>query len=109
MAFKSKYQLMDCSSVTDDNGNCYPDLATFPLNRIRITGKPRDYSLTQRDLYRFFDLCYEFYDSFEFYDYITLWLNDITDIGDEDNFDRKIKLYGKNDLDAWYSENVRDE
>ena len=109
MAFKSKYQLMDCSCVTDENGNYYPDLATFPLDRIRVTEKPREYNLVQKDLYRFYDLMYEFYGTFNFYDYLTLWLNDINDISNEENFNRQITLYGKNDLDKWYIENMRDE
>lgn len=107
MARKSKYQLMDYSCVTDDNGDFYPDLATFPLNKIRITEKPREYNLNYRDVYRFYDLSYEFYNNFDLYDYLTLWLNDITDIGDENNIDKKIKLYGKTDLDNWYKEYMR--
>jgi hypothetical protein len=107
MAYKSKYQLMDSSSVMDKNGDFYPDLATFPLNQMRMTEKPRDYKLKYNDLYKFYDLAYEFYDSFDLYDYLTLWLNDITDISDESNFERTINLYGKNDIDNWYIENLR--
>jgi hypothetical protein len=109
MAYKNKYQLMDASVVTDKNGDFYPDLATFPLNQLRITEKPSDYTLTQNNLYRFFDLCYDYYDSFDFYDYLTLWLNDITDIANEDNFGKSIKFYGKNDIDKWYIDNVKSE
>ena len=107
MAYKNKYQLMDYSEVTDENGNNYPDLATFPLNQLRIKERPTDYKLTQNDIYRFFDLCYEYYNSFDFYDYLTLWLNDITDISDENNFEKSIKFYGKNDIDKWYIENLK--
>ena len=45
MAYKNKYQLMDYSEVTDENGNNYPDLATFPLNELRLTSKPSNYQL----------------------------------------------------------------
>jgi hypothetical protein len=103
----SKYQLMNESVVTDENGNNYPDLATFPLNELRITQKPSTYKLTQNDLYKFFNLTFEYYGSFDFYDYITLWLNDINDISNEENFDREINFYGKNDIDLWYKENVK--
>jgi hypothetical protein len=107
MAYKNKYQLMNASVVTDENGDYYPDLATFPLNQLRITERPTDYKLNQNDIYRFFDLCYEYYNSFDLYDYLTLWLNDITDISNEDNFEKSIKFYGKNDIDKWYIENIK--
>jgi len=107
MAHKNKYQLMEKSVVTDKNGDFYPDLATFPLNQLRIKERPTDYALTQNNLYRFFDLCYDYYESFDLYDYLTLWLNDITDISDENNFGKVIKFYGKNDIDNWYIENIK--
>lgn len=109
MAYKNKYQLMNASIVTDENGDFYPDLATFPLNQLRISERPTDYKLTQNDLYRFFDLCYDYYGSFDLYDYLTLWLNDITDISNEDNFEKSIKFYGKNDIDKWYIENLKSD
>lgn len=107
MARKTKYQLMEASVVTDKNGDYYPDLATFPINQLRITKKPSDYKLTQNNLYRFFDLCYEYYGSFDFYDYLTLWLNDINDISNEDNFQKNIKFFSKDDIDKWYIENLK--
>ena len=107
--YKNKYQLMNESVVTDNDGNAYQDLATFPLNQLRLTEKPSDYKLNQNDLYRFFDLCYNYYDSYDLYDYLTLWLNDITDIADENNFEKSIKFYGKNDIDKWYIENIKSE
>ncbi len=109
MAYKTKYQLMDSSIVTDENGNNYPDLATFPLSYLRLSAKPSTYKLTQNNLYRFFDLTHEYYNDFNFYDYITLWLNDITDISNEENFQKEIKFFGKNDLDSWYQEYLREE
>ena len=39
---KTKYQLMDNSSVTDSNGDYYPDLATFPIDKLRTNYKPRN-------------------------------------------------------------------
>ena len=103
----NKYDLMNESEVTDEFGNNYPDLATFPLNELRITQKPTFYKMDYNDIYRFFDLTHDYYDKFEFYDYITLWLNDITEISNEDNFQREIKFYGKNDLDKWYKEHLK--
>lgn len=103
----NKYQLMNDSNVTDEYGNNYPDLATFPLNELRLTQKPANYELTECDLYRFFDLSYNYYDKFDFYDYITLWLNDINEIGNEKNLGKSIKFFGKNDLDKWYAEHLK--
>ena len=98
---------MESSIVTDENGNNYPDLATFPINQIRITERPTDYKLTQNNIYRFFDLCYDYYGSFNLYDYLTLWLNDINDIEDDCNFGKNIKFYSKTDIDKWYLENMK--
>ena len=106
---KTKYQVMDSSVVTDGNGNNYPDLATFPLNQLRIHEKPTDYKLTQNDLYRFFDLTYQYYGSFDLYDFLTLWLNDIVDISDENNFNKNIKFYSKKDIDDWYIQFMKSE
>ena len=109
MANRTKYQLMDSSVVTDKDGNNYPDLATFPLNQLRIHEKPTDYKLAEKDLYRFFDLAYEYYGSFELYDSLTLWLNDITDVSNEENFNKSIKFYGKKDIDDWYVQHMKVE
>ena len=107
---KNKYQMMKESIVTDNNGNPYPDLATFPLDSFISTSKPIDVKLTYKDTQRFFDLTYDFYDSFDFYDDITLWLNDITYISDSDaNYQKIIKIYSKIDIDNWYLASVRGE
>ena len=52
---------------------------------------------------------YDYYDEFDFYDDINLWLNNITEIYDEDeNFGKTINLYGKTDLDKWYREFLKE-
>ena len=107
MIKKSKYNLMKNSIVTDDNGNFYPDLATFPINDIIITKKPIEHSLTYNDCLRFFDLSQSYYGQFDFYEDIVLWLNDIEYISDEENnFEVILKLYTKQDIDAWYIKNL---
>jgi hypothetical protein len=100
---------MNASEVTDKNGDFYPDITTFPINEIRLTQKPRDYKLEYNDLFRFFNLAYEFYGSFDFYDNLTLWLNNINDISNEDNFEKIIKLYPKTDIDKWFVDNIKSE
>ena len=110
MAIRNKYQLMAESIVVDSEGNAYPDLATFPLNSFVANTISSEYKLTYNDTQRFFDLIYGFYSSFDFYDDIILWLNDIYYISDsENNFGRTIKIYGKGDVDNWYIASVRGE
>ncbi len=104
---KNKYTLMKESVVTDNFGNRYPDLATFPINSFTPKTKAAEYQLTQSDCLRFFSLIQSFYTTFEFYDDITLWLNEILFISDTDtNFERVIKLYRKKDIDDWYLQNI---
>ena len=106
--YKSKYQLMVESSVTDDDGNGYPDLATFPIEDIDITVKPTPYQLTQLDTERFFNLTDKWYGSYDFYDDIILWLNNIRHISDsEENFEKVIDMFSISDIDNWYIKNVK--
>ena len=105
---RNKYQLMASSVVTDSEGNTYPDIATFPIEDFSPTVKPANYSLTWQNTKRFFDLIYEWYGAFPFYDDIILWLNDIQYISDSDaNFQKVLNMYSKQDLDDWYVKNVR--
>ena len=107
MASKDKYMTMKASEVTDEYGNLYPDLATFPINEIDITTRPVARQLTENDCLRFFDLIYTYYSVFTLYDDLTLWLNDILYISDTDtNFNKNIKLYTKQDIDSWFLLNV---
>lgn len=107
MAIKSKYLLMKDSSQSDEFGNKYPDLTTFPINEFTPQTKAIDYELSSNDCYRFFDLINSYYGSFDFYDDITLWLNDIEYISkEEDNFEKYIRLFQKKDLDRWFLSNV---
>lgn len=106
--YKSKYQLMAESVVTDSEGNAYPDLATFPIEDMDVTVKPALYELTEMNTERFFDLIYQWYGAFDFYDDIILWLNNIRHISDsEENFEKKIQMFSKQDLDDWFVKNMR--
>lgn len=105
---KTKYDVMLLSEVTDSNGNNYADLATFPIEDFTPTTKPIEYKLTYNDTERFFDIIYTFYNEFEFYDDIILWLNDIIHISDSDeNFQKIIRMYSKSDVDRWYRDKLR--
>lgn len=104
MANKSKYTMMkDSDTVTDENGQKYPDLTTLGINNFIVNNKPIDHQLNYNDCLRFFDLTNSLYGSYDFYDDVTLWLNDIEYISDTDtNFEKYIKLFTKTDLDAWF-------
>lgn len=105
---RTKYDLMAESVVKDYNGNSYPDLATFPIEDFKVNTKPAVYTLTWADTERFFDLTYEWYGSFDFYDDVILWLNDIRHISDsEENFEKKINMFSKQDIDNWYTTYAR--
>lgn len=102
--------MMKESVVTDDDGNPYPDIATFPLQDFVVTSKPLETKLSYQDTQRFFDFTYNFYGSFDFYDDITLWLNNIDYISDYHNtFQKNIKIYSKIDIDNWYLSSIRGE
>lgn len=99
---KTKYELMGISDYKDDDGNNFPDLATFELDKLVYSTKPSSYTLNYNDTQRFFDCVYSLYGEFDFYEDILLWMNDILDIIDEKYFDKTISLPSKNDMDDWY-------
>lgn len=106
---KTKYQLMNQSVVTDKNGNHYADLATFDIDSFETRNKPADYKLTYNDTLKFYNAIYEFYGDFDFYDDLNLWLNNIINISDSDlNFQKKIKLYSKTDIDNFYINHIKE-
>jgi len=106
MGTKTKYNLMlPSTEVADENGNFYPDVATFNINYFIPQNKPLDYQLKFNDLYRFDLFINSFYANFDFYDDIILWLNNIPYLT-ASGLEQNIKLYVKGDLDSYYSANV---
>lgn len=106
VVYKNKYLLMQDSQTTDELGNSFPDLATFPIEKFINNLKPAFYTLSYNDTQRFFDLINGVYQNFDFYDDITLWLNDIDYISKtSENFDKKISFYKKSDLDQFFFDN----
>ena len=108
---RNKYQCMKTSDVvTDKDGNPFPDLATFVINEFQPSAKPTTIALSQRNTERFFDLIYEFYTAFDYYDDIILWLNDILNISDSQNtFQKEVKMFSKIDIDNFYLSSVKGE
>ena len=107
MALRSKYMLMKESEVTDGAGKKYPDLATFDINNFIVNTKAIEHKLNYNDCLRFFDLTKSFYGEYDFYDDVTMWLNDILYMPDTDtNFEKTIKLYAKPDIDNWFIKEI---
>jgi hypothetical protein len=105
MASKNKYNLMQESSiVTDTYGNYYPDLATFDINYFIPSSKPLAYKLLYNDIYRFDLLINSYYTSFDLYDDLTLWLNDIPYLTIS-GLQQTIYFYAKADIDSYYKNN----
>lgn len=105
---KSKYLLMNPSTtVFDDRGNPFPDLATFPIENFTPNSKSNTYMLTEQDVYRFDILTDINYGNFDFYDDFTLWINDIEFITDDANIGRNISLFSKADIDTFYNKNIK--
>lgn len=105
---KSKYLLMANGSVTDDAGNYFPDLTTFPINDFTATLKPIIHEIDQNEVLRFFDVTYFYYKEYDFLDDFILWINDIEYISDVDeNYGKKILIYDPLDINNWYFKNIR--
>lgn len=102
---KTKYDLMKDSSYTDDNGIPFPDLATFPINTFIPEKKAITGNLLEQDIYYFYNTIYTYFNAFDFYDDITLWLNDIPYL-EETYIESPIKMYKKEDIDTWYLNNL---
>lgn len=99
--YKSKYDLMKESIVKDDQGKSYPDLATFSINDFTPATRFLQTPLHEQDIYTFYNLIYKIFGSFNLYDDIILWLNDIPYL-DNTQENVVLKLYDKADIDNWY-------
>ena len=72
---KTKYDLMNESAQCDENNNPYADLASFDINKFSNDTKPYNYKLSEKDCLRHDNTSYEFYEKFNLYEDINLWLN----------------------------------
>lgn len=102
---KSKYlTINDSDYYVDSDGNSYPDIFTFNINDIQITEAPLKYMLTERDIYRFDILIYNYYGTPD-YDDIVLWYNAIPYIASKAPGDI-IYLPTKKDIETFYRDNL---
>jgi hypothetical protein len=98
---KSKYLTIKKSDVyTDENGNAYPDIFSFPNDKLTLTRKAQKYILNANDIARFDTLISSYYGIAD-YDDLVLWINEINYIGDV-AIGTEIILPDKNDLDDFY-------
>lgn len=102
---KNKYDLMKDSIYTDENGVAFPDLATFPINTFASTKRAITGTLSEQSVYYFYNMILQFYNSFDMYDDILLWLNDIPYL-EETYIEKNIKLFKKEEIDTWYLNNL---
>lgn len=110
MANRSKYDLIKGSTTAyDDDGNAFPDLATFSINEFRATESPFIGGLDEQSTFRFDILTYAYYGTFQFYDLFSLWINDIPHISTDDNISKNIMLFSKQDIETFYINNIVDE
>jgi hypothetical protein len=101
----NRYLFMQNSSITDDSGNFYPDLCTFRIENFDYKRKPSEEVLKQNFVYRFDILTYELYESFDLYDELLLWLNDILELNNT-SIGKKIFAPDKQDMDDFYLNNI---
>ena len=69
---RSRYDYFEESSILDEDGQTWPDPLTINYNIGRLTKIPTNYSITARDLQRFWTCMFEQYNMIELDD---IWLN----------------------------------
>jgi hypothetical protein len=104
--YRNKYMIMNNSEQADAYGNFYPDLATFPINNFIPENRGRPYVMDENDVYRFDQIIGLYYTSFNLYDDIILWLNDVPYLSDDDYIQFSMKFYQKRELDQFFINNL---
>ncbi len=74
---KTRYITMKESHMTNDKGEKYPDVLSFPLKKIKYEDPLKEVVITQAYKERFYLLCYDVYGVSE-YDDLILWLNGVS-------------------------------
>lgn len=100
MPIRNRYQIMNNSSQTDNEGNAYKDIMTHPINSFIETEIPLEVILVETDIKRFDLFLYKYYQSVDYDDFI-LWYNNIIDIHDLSAGDH-IKLPSITDIENFY-------
>lgn len=103
---KSRYMTIKASEVTDEDGNNYPDLFTFPIKHFKFSDPLKKVTITQRYINRFYLVCYDAYGTTD-YDDIILWLNSISSTH-ELELGSTIYIPSKADLDKFLTDYKED-
>lgn len=102
---RSKYLTIKPSTAySDDKGDFFPDIFSFPFSKFKVTTIPQKYVMTKSDVSRFDILMYNYYGTCD-YDDLVLWLNDISDISTVIP-GSTIVLPPKDDIEKFYRENM---
>lgn len=102
---RTRYEIMKASNQTNSDGNNYPDVMTFPIEKFVFTDPGKNHILTRSDLDRFDILCIREY-GVSYYDDIVLWLNNIDNLKNVTP-GNTIFLPTKRDLDRFFTKNLR--
>lgn len=78
---RSKYLVIRPSTEVNANGENYPDVMTFPINKFLYNDIPTKAIVSSVDIIRFDLFCYSYYSTAEFTD-LLLWLNDLSSVHD---------------------------
>lgn len=97
---KTKYFTMVDSSETDNKGQNYPDVMTFPINRFQYSAIPIEITINQFVKEKLPVYLYTVYSTVD-YDDIILWLNN-KESSNELIIGEKLILPDKRDIDAFY-------
>lgn len=76
---RSRYDVIKESHMTNDRGEKYPDVLSFPIRKIKYNDPLKTVVITQRYKERFYLLCHEAYGTSQ-YDDLVLWLNGVSSV-----------------------------
>jgi hypothetical protein len=102
---RSRYDLMENSLQTDEQGEAYPDVVTYPINFFSNNFYPQQHVLTAGDLARWDLFIFDQYNDIAYKD-ILIWLNKV---GDKHLFEvsDNIIIFNLEDLRDFYSKFLR--
>lgn len=105
---RSRYMVISSSHQTNEKGERYPDVLSFPMRRFVFRDEVESVEIDQRLKQRFYLLCFEKYGTVEFDD-IVLWLNGIDSIHNV-KLGTTIYLPSKRDIEKFIMKNkVKEE
>jgi hypothetical protein len=102
----TKYDLMnDSTTYTDEFGNYFADILSYPINNFVESIPPLEIILTENDINRFDLFIYNVYSNLDYESFI-LWYNNIEYISRVEP-GTKIILPSATDIEAWIQSYVK--